>query len=51
MPVNTRLNAISFGSPNIFTSRPIAPPWMNAPISPQKMKSEMTVMAGLVSSR
>ena len=50
MPVSTRLKAINFGSPNIFTSRPIAPPWMNAPMMPQKTKSEMTVVAGLVSS-
>jgi len=47
MPVRNRLSVI-IGSPNILTSRPMAPPWMTAPMMPQKTKREMTVVAGLV---
>ena len=48
--MSTRLRAINFGSPNNFTSRPITPPWMNAPITPQKTNSETTVVTGLAAS-
>jgi hypothetical protein len=30
----------------IFTRRPIRPPWTNAEIRPQKMNSQITVLAG-----
>ena len=29
MPVRNKLSEISLGSPNILTSRPDGPPWMN----------------------
>jgi hypothetical protein len=37
-PVTIKLMAMSFRSPNFFTSRPIGPPWTNAPMIPQYMK-------------
>ena len=35
MAVKNRLNAINFGSPSIFTRRPISPPCTKAPMMPQ----------------